>query len=120
MTKSRVRCLRVENWHGKKVLDVLFITYPEDNSGHDLISCLRCGHIYSVSVAKQVYVGPDLREKLASTYCLGCGAVLAETSAPYPDKYRSGDEIISFLRPAEIPSDEAFMVMEFDEIYSSP
>ena len=118
MTKSKVRCWRVENWRGIAEPDVLHISYPEDNSGFDLISCLKCGHVYSASVSKAVYVGPELQEKLKGMRCISCNSPLYESVAPYPNKYLADNVIVEFQRPVEMPSDEDSVVLEFDEIYS--
>lgn len=118
MNKSKVRCWPVRNYHGNVESDTLYLAYPEDNSGYSLISCLRCGHIYSVSVAREVYVGPVLSEKLKSLTCTSCGMLLAESAAPYPDQYVSNGVVIQFDRPIELPDDENSVILEFDEIYS--
>ena len=97
---------------------ILYIAYPEGNDGYDLISCLRCGHIYSASVAKQVYSGSDLMRKLEGIQCANCGGELSETAAPYPEKYLSLDGVKEYQRPAEIPPERTSTKMEFDEIYS--
>jgi hypothetical protein len=79
---------------------------------------LRCGHIYSASVIKQVYIGPDLKQKLTAMCCVDCGAALTETVAPYPEQYLSSDGVMNYQRPTEIPLDEESVVVDFDEIYS--
>lgn len=116
--KSKVRCWSVENWRGKDKPDVLHLTYPEDNSGYDLISCLNCGHVYSSSVARAVYVGPPLRDKLKGMRCISCGVPLNETAHAYPDKYFSDGTIFEFRRLREMPPDDDSVVLDFDEIYS--
>lgn len=117
MNKSQVRCWLIPNWSGKGKCDEIYISYPEDNSGHDLISCLRCGHIYAVSIIKKVYVGPNLEQKLDGLCCVECGEDLRKTYALYPEQYMSNGEIVNFKRPNEIPPDSNSVVMEFDEIY---
>lgn len=116
--KSKVRCWSVENWRGKDAPDVLHVTYPEDNSGYDLISCLKCGHVYSASVTKAVYVGPPLWDKLKGMRCISCGVLLEQSAHAYPDKYLSDGVVFEFARPLEIPSVEDSVVLDFDEIYS--
>lgn len=116
MNTVQVRCWRIRvPGRGDGVL----ITYPEDNQGHSLISCLRCGTIYAVTVAKEVYVGPPLDQKLKGLECIGCGAPLAETQAPYPERYRDeGGNVCEHQRSELIPNDEDSMVVEFPDIYS--
>lgn len=63
MQKSLVRCWKIINWQRNNPNE-LFLSYPEDNRGHSLISCLKCGHIYAVSESRRVYRGPALQEKL--------------------------------------------------------
>jgi hypothetical protein len=82
-----------------------------------LISCLNCGHIYSVSVATIVYVGPDLQNKLKSIECLECGSNLCKTFSPYPERYFTESGVLRFERPSVIPPDSESFVKEFDEIY---
>ena len=117
MKKSMVRCWKLEVWRNQKIADEIYISYPEDNSGHDLLSCLHCSHIYAASVATRVYVGPPLQEILERTRCLGCGKFLVTTASPYPDKYLTADGVMSFSRPMEILLDKESTVKEFDELY---
>lgn len=118
MKKSIVRCWRIENWRGKAQPDELYITYPEDNWGHDLISCLECGHIYSVDISRQGYFGPEIEKKLVGLHCIRCGKPLDKSVAPYPEKYLSKEGIVAFQRPRKIPADEDSITVSFDEIYS--
>jgi hypothetical protein len=118
MIKSKVRCWKVEQWRkGEKSPDLIYITYPEDNSGHNLLSCLKCGHIYAVSVTKLVYTGPPLVEKLKGMSCIQCGTNLDQSLTSYPDRYFVNGLIFEFSRPKEIPPASDSLVMEFDEIY---
>ena len=118
MIKSKVRCWKVEHWRkGEKSPDQIYITYPENNSGHNLLSCLRCGHIYSVSVTKLVYIGSPLVEKLKGMCCIQCGTNLDRSLTAYPDRYFVDGQILEFKRPKEIPPASDSLVMEFDEIY---
>lgn len=118
MNKSKVRCWQIENWRtGRRSPDVVLITYPENNDGHDLITCLNCGHVYSVSISKMVYVGPSLQEKMNNFFCVECSLPMRDKYSLYPNKYRIDGEVIEFERPQEIPSDSESIVREFDEIY---
>ena len=118
MNKVSVRCWEVNNYGTDKgTPHSLYITYPEENSGHDLITCTKCGAVFAVTVAKEVYVGPPLKEKLMGMSCLSCGASLDKNFAYYPDTYVVNGELYSFERPQEIPSDEDSVVKEFDGIY---
>ena len=119
MKKSLVRCWAVSNPRpGIHTVDSLWTTYPEDNTGHRLISCLNCGHVYAVGVASMVYVGPPLDEKLKELKCISCGRGLSETCAPYPESYVVDGGIVHFERQRTIPPDAESVVKEFDEIYS--
>lgn len=118
MMKSKVRCWLVENWRDEGTPDILHVTYPEDNSGYDLISCLNCGHVYSASVAKAVYVGPPLSDKLKDIRCISCGVSLGQSAYSYPDKYLYDGVVFEFTRSLEMPSDDDSVVLDFDEIYS--
>lgn len=114
MERTKVRCWEIDV-NGR---DRVFITYPEDNYGHDLISCLNCGAIYAASVFKQVYHGPPLSEKLKEINCWKCNELLANTYNLYPDKFLSiSGEIKSFDRLLQIPLDEDSLVEEFYSIY---
>ena len=118
MKKVQVRCWRIHVRSPEGGEDI-FITYPEDNSGHSLISCLGCGHVYAVTVAKEVYVGPSLKEKICDMYCIKCGAPLTETYAPYPEQYRnSKGNICKYQRSDIIPNDEDSIIVELLDIYS--
>ena len=97
--------------------DVLFITFPEDNCGYDLITCLNCGKVYAVNIAKQVYVGPQLSEKIKEIKCKVCNHYLSDNYALYPDKYVINGHIFLYKRPLQILPDSTSVVMEFDEIY---
>jgi DNA-directed RNA polymerase subunit N (RpoN/RPB10) len=98
--------------------DVL-ITYPEDNQGHSLISCLKCGEVFAVTVAKEVYDGPPLNQKLKGLQCAGCGAPLRETYAPYPERYRDdAGNVREYERSDLILNDENSVIVELPDIYS--
>jgi RNase P subunit RPR2 len=116
-----MKIIQVRCWHvratGRK--DDLLITYPEDNQGHALISCLECGAVYAVTVAKQVYFGPPLEQKLQRMKCINCGALLAKTYAAYPDRYRDDNgNVREYDRSSRIPDDEDSIVAELPDIYS--
>jgi hypothetical protein len=116
MKKSLVRCWKMTNY-ASEWKDEICITYPEDNTGHRLITCLNCGMVYSVSVSKMVYIGPPLEQKLTQCSCSRCGKRLAETYGFYPDTYLSHGTVITFERPIRIPPPEESVVEEFEEIY---
>ena len=118
MNKVSVRCWEVKDYDiGIEAPHHLYITYPEENSGHDLITCTKCGAIFAVTVAKEVYIGPPLKEKLMSVKCSCCGTPLGNNFAYYPETYMVNGELYSFNRPLEIPSDEDSIIKEFDGIY---
>ena len=95
----------------------LFITYPEDNSGHDLITCLTCGHVYAITIAKEVYVGPARSELLKDLQCLTCGDLLKENSASYPETYVINGQRFHYRRSPSIPDDASSVVREFSGLY---
>mgnify|MGYP000464241494 CR=1 FL=1 len=99
--------------------DKVMITYPEDNGGYDLISCLKCGQVYAASVAKQVYIGPPLEEKLRGLRCKICGSDLARTAAKYPERYLSHTGVVlQYERPQLIPDASESKIMEILDVYS--
>jgi len=113
MRQDKVVCWEYE-WGNEKI----YITYPEDNTGYDLISCLKCGQLYAVNITKQVYIGPPLEEKLNELQCTKCASKLAETYSRYPDKYLSkSGQINCFERPINIPPDNQSIIKEFYSIY---
>lgn len=119
MNMEAVRCWWVENGRPKSgTIDRLFITYPEENSGHDLITCLTCGQVYAVSIAKEVYVGPPRPEKLRGMKCVNCSSPLHENYATYPETYVVDGVQYRFTRDDEIPPDSMAIVKEFYEIYA--
>ena len=118
MNKVSVRCWEVQNYRsGEASPDRLFITYPEDNSGHDLITCLNCGKVYAVTVAKEVYVGPPLAEKLKDINCVSCGKLLDGNYGYYPEVYVSDGNQHTHKREIEVPDDNLSIVKEFYGIY---
>ncbi len=118
MKQVLVRCWEVYHYRSPTLEPTrLYITYPEDNSGHDLITCLRCGTVYAVTVAKEVYIGPPLVEKLRGLKCIKCNVSLEENFAYYPDTYIYNGNECSYERPTVIPPDETSIVVAFPEIY---
>jgi DNA-directed RNA polymerase subunit N (RpoN/RPB10) len=101
-----------------KMTTRIIITYPEDNIGYDLISCLSCGQIYAIDISKEVYIGPQREEKLKTVNCIQCGKILAETAALYPEKYRlETGKILEWKRDMEIPNDHDAIIEKVNGIY---
>ncbi len=118
MNKVSVRCWEVENYRsGANAPDHLFITYPEGNSGHELITCKNCGELYASTVVKEVYVGPPLAEKMKGVKCIKCGNNLDNNFAYYPETYLANGKLITYQRNTEIPDDSESLVKEFYGIY---
>lgn len=118
MKKVLVRGWEIEHYRTKGVApDRLFITYPEDNSGHDLITCLTCGRVYAITIAKEVYIGPERSRRLKDLSCLTCGEPLDKNSAPYPDTYVINGRPFQFQRELLIPDDASSVVRELPDIY---
>lgn len=118
MKKVSVRCWEVTNYStGKDTPHRLYISYPEENGGHELITCIKCGAIYAVTVVKEVYTGPSLIEKLRDLTCMNCGGALSGNFAYYPETYLADGEIHSFKRSQEIPPAEDSIIKEFYGIY---
>jgi len=118
MNKVSVRCWEVENHRlGESVPDHLIITYPEDNSGHELITCLNCGEIYAVTVVKEVYIGPPLAEKVKGIRCVSCGEYLIGNYAYYPETYIADGKQHAYRRNIELPDDKQSIVKELFGIY---
>ncbi len=118
MNLTQVRCWKIHA-PGADHGDDLLITYPEGHYGHALWSCLKCGQIYAAGVEDEMYLGPSVQEKINSIICIQCGASLANSAAPYPEKYRDheGDTCI-YERSRIIPNDEDSMVIKLPDIYS--
>jgi len=115
-----VRCWIIENYQmGRSSPDELFITYPEDNAGHDLITCLNCGEVYAVSVDQEVYIGPPLKEKVKNLSCDSCDKPLEGNYAYYPETYLKNGRMYSYQRPLEIPGEDSSIVKEFKGIYEN-
>lgn len=93
-------------------------TYPEDNIGYDLISCLSCGQIYAIDISKEVYIGPERKVKLKTVNCIQCNKILAKTVAPYPEKYRlETGKILEWKRDMELPNDDDAIIEKVYGIY---
>jgi hypothetical protein len=118
MKKIAVRCWKIEV-HRSDIDNnfPLYITYPEDNSGHDLITCLNCGAIYAIDICKQVYIGPPLDDKLKGMNCSCCNKPLENSYAYYPETYLFSGNKYFYKRSLDIPPDEDSMVKEFEGIY---
>lgn len=95
----------------------LYITYPEDNSGHRLITCTNCGEVYAVTISKEVYVGPSLEEKLLSMQCNTCGIALTDNYEFYPETFISDGVKFCYKRSLQMPLEEESIVKEFLSIY---
>lgn len=118
MNRVSVRCWKVNNYgSGIDSPDRLFITYPEDNNGHNLIICKSCGQIYAVTIVKEVYIGPPLVEKLDKIRCVKCGDFMKCNFAYYPEMYYSDGNLVSFKRDNVIPDEKESLVIEFYGIY---
>jgi hypothetical protein len=65
----------------------LWLTDSEAHFGHRLISCLNCGEVYAVDVSREMYGERSIDDLLGETCCLGCGEVLEDHIAAYPDQY---------------------------------
>lgn len=118
MNKVKVRCWKVRHEGSESAQsEELFITYPEDNAGHSLITCLSCGALFAITVAKEVYVGPPLEEKLLDVNCSQCGKPLKNNWAHYPETYVVNGQAFSYRRAIAIPPEEESQVREFDGVY---
>lgn len=117
MNKVLVRCWEVLNYVHDDSPHKLYITYPEDNSGHDLICCMSCGAVYAVTVAKEVYVGPPLPEKVKGLKCVNCRNLLEDNYSFYPETYVINGLRYSFVRALEMPDDNLAITKEFYGIY---
>jgi hypothetical protein len=113
MKNEKVRCWKVG------LNNELFITYPEGDMGHRLICCKSCGKVHSASVAKQLYIEPDLEKHLSNIQCMGCSSSLADNWAFYPENYLAEDgKLQQFERAYVIPDDNDSLVVEFPEVFS--
>lgn len=115
MNRVLVRCWPVELYQPRRRV---YVTYPEGSSGHNLWSCIECGEIYAANVAKEIYIGPPIMEKLAQLSCKSCGAGLEKTARQYPQNHlASNKELQSYDVPRTVPKDIESRVMEFWGIY---
>jgi hypothetical protein len=113
MKKENVRCWTVGANHDHH------ITYPENDLGHKLICCRKCGAVYAVNVVKLLYVEPDLDRHLEKINCLECTSVLASQWLSYPDNYVEKDGSIGKVeRSLVIPSDDKSITVAFYEVFS--
>ena len=120
MKKISVRCWKIEaNSLEPGFSEDLFVTYPEGNNGHDLITCTNCGEIYAVTVVTEVYAGPPLAEKVKEINCVGCKVGLDNNYAPYPETFFDNGTLRSYQRDSTIPSDETSILKEFWGLYES-
>ena len=95
-----------------------FIAYPSGGRGHALIVCTACGQVHAANLLRETYSGVGLEQKLRSSPCAGCGAVLAETWAPYPENYVRPDGSIGHIdRPAQPSKDSEWVPCVYPEIY---
>ena len=119
MKSEPVRCWPISLMNSAGQLeDDHWITYPEDNQGHDLIICTSCGHLYAVNVARMVYLGPPLEEKLKVVFCSQCGETLSDTASAYPETFRDkAGALNTYVRPREMPADDQSVVRDFDQLY---
>ena len=119
MKSEPVRCwpISLANSAGQ-LEDGHWITFPEENQGHDLIVCIGCGHLYAVNITKMVYVGPPLNEKLKTLSCSQCGEILCRSGRQYPETFRdSNGVVLAYERPREIPADGQSVVRDFEQLY---
>ncbi len=76
LKKSLVRCWKIKS--RAKISDndyVLYITYPEGHLGHELITCLVCGHIYSAIVEAELYI-EVIKKRVRNLKCVECDSVV--------------------------------------------
>lgn len=118
MKVEQVRCWRISLLSSKGDWETdHYITYPEDNSGHELFQCPFCGKIYSSSVLKSVYGPISALEQLENSHCTKCEKSL-KSAVNYPDKYIDKYGVLmSFKRSDYYPEDSESIVMEFESIF---
>ena len=118
MIKISVRCWEIKNYRALETCpDSLFINYLEENSGHELITCISCGEVYDVTVVKEVYIGPPLDKKVKGMKCVNCGGNLEDNFDYYPETYIASGAKYTFTRNMEIPTDKESLVKDFYGIY---
>jgi len=116
--KEYVRCWEINLLLSKTGQPVrLYITYPENDNGYDLITCLNCGAVYTISVVKEIYIGPPLEQKIKDMRCSSCGKLLEGNYSYYPETFVVDGKLYSYKRSEEMPSDSESIVKEFDSIY---
>ena len=81
--------------------------------GHSLVTCLMCGTVYAVTLAKELYVGPDLAAQMSKLKCTGCGVSLQDNWAEYPATFVVDGVAHQGSVPDEIPPDGTSVIKEF-------
>jgi len=112
--RNKVRCWEfpVDN------SESIYAAYPEDNSGYDLVSCLKCGQIYSISVVEEVYQEINRDDFVKNKTCINCGETLSNSMAEYPENYLGNDgHIHKWHRPTEYPDFDS-VVNELPDLFS--
>lgn len=98
--------------------DTVYVTFPEDNMGYDLMSCLSCGQVYAVDISKEVYLGLRRQDILRDGNCIRCGAKLSDTCEQYPDTYLSKKGgVFTWQRSEKYPEFES-LVLSFPDLLS--
>ncbi len=116
---EKIRCWKLKVYCGEKEQEI-YITFPENEMGYKLISCLKCGKIYSANITKEIYIGPDIETLMSNISCEECGSNLGINGALYPEKYLGLDKLThEYKRSLEIPDDKDSIICEFPELYSS-
>lgn len=117
MKLVKVRCWEVEDYHDN-IIDVLYVTEPESSTGYNLITCLKCGQIYSASLSLQIYC-KSIEEILVGVECIKCGDLLNECFHLYPDKYLSTNgRVREYSSDMRCREEQDSTIKEFYEIYS--
>ena len=120
MKKDLVRCYIHNNYRiAGSTPDILYITYPDCNLGHTLLSCMNCGEIYAVDIQAETYADISLANKLSSLKCVKCGLTLSDVCKPYPETYTKDGVEIQFERPTLYPDNEPSITREFYAIYGN-
>lgn len=113
MKMNKVRCWEYPTHQGVTV----FASYPEDNSGYDLVMCFSCGQVYSISITQEVYGEKNRDAFTEHANCIHCHSSLKKNIGSYPENFITDDKTIcNWERPREYPIFES-VIMEYPDLF---
>ncbi len=87
-----MKIMQVRCWEDKAspisgVYITVYVTRPDMGQGHRLLMCMRCGKIYAVNIANELYSKKSVENTMAQYSCLQCQHTLAGCLVDYPACY---------------------------------